>query len=120
MYNSRLGKRGCATGYDLTEGTITVYGNSDPVTTWDDACNWADSLYADRMAGYLSLPDKLKQEFGDDTDTLGFALARKADGKYGQFIARSYKNMWTDWDIGLNWCFGAYKTNCAEVTAILI
>lgn len=54
IYNIRLGKRGGAMGCDLTEGTITVYGNSDPVITWDNARNGADGLYADRMAGYLS------------------------------------------------------------------
>lgn len=111
-FESGLHKRYGYTGYDLTKGTLTVYCNSDPVASWDDAVNWANALYPDAHLGYAYLHTKLEEKFGSTFDVLGFAPNNKVNGKDGQFIVRSYKNKWTNWETGLNWCFGPYLSNC--------
>lgn len=107
-------KRGGYTGYNLLNGAITVYANSDPVASWDDAVNWANYLFDDPLKLYVTLPEVMKDNYGTDSDVWGFALSNKVDGRDGQFIMRAYHNVWTDWKSGLNWCFGAYQSNCGD------
>lgn len=106
-------KREGFTGYDLTAGSITVYCNSDPVAIWDDAINWSSALYSDTKLGEAYLYTKLEESYGSSCDLIGMAAEYKeVGGRDGQFIARSYTNTWTDWEKGLNWCFGSYLSNC--------
>lgn len=105
-------KRGGYTGYNLLNGAITIYANSDPVASWDDSINWANYLFDDPLKLYVTLPEVMKDNYGTDSDIWGFALNEKVEGRDGQFIMRAYHNVWTDWESGLNWCFGVYRTNC--------
>lgn len=111
-YRSGIHRRDGYTGYDLTAGAITVYANSDPVCYWEDAVNWATSIYDDPEERYVYFYEKLEKLFGADYDILAVSLSQKWNGLDGQFIARSYSHRYTDWERGLNWCFGPYKSNC--------
>lgn len=97
----------------LTAGSITVYCNSDPVATWDDAINWSSALYSDTKLGEAYLYTKLEESYGSSCDLIGVATEYKeVGGRDDQFIARSYTDTWTDWEKGLNWFFGSYLSNC--------
>lgn len=108
-------KRDGVNGYKGLKGAVTVYANSDPVANDGDVRNWMDTdthqpdpNQEESVFNYL-----MNYVIDHETDDMiAVSLTEKMNGLDGQFIMRSYSHKWTDWESGLNWCYGPYKTNC--------
>lgn len=114
-YGDQQDKRDGINGYKGLSGAVTIYANSDPVAQWSDVINWAntqthqpDPHQSESVWNYI---ESYVLDHETD-DIMGVSLVNKWNGLDGQFIVRSYSHKWTDWESGLNWCFGPYKTNC--------
>lgn len=113
-------KRNGINGYvEYTGYSLEVLCNSDSSGTWNNAVTWANTKSGSQTPNeqiQCAMKEGCRTYPNIIDDTFGIAMAEgqaSVGGLNPQFIVKvtkGYAN--TGWISGMNWCFGAYKTNC--------
>lgn len=119
LANSTHRRNGINGHVEYTGYSLEVLCNSDASGTWLNAVSWAN-IRSDTQSPNEQMQCAMTEGCGDYPniidDTFGIAIAEgqsSVNGLNPQFIVKvtsGYVN--TGWVKGMNWCFGAYKTNC--------